>query len=238
VKTGEISMNRVISSKKVIRKLNLKNIAIVMIIAIVHFTISELIFAVNIDDNNNNILLDITANASIFVLIFIIISSIIITHDSLDYLICLGVNRKSIFKAIISVFLEINIIISIGALILIFLNINYGNTYLEKNLLLRYGTFNLNIFHYGMLFAFSLAIIYLVMIYLMFIVLLGKNYDWYYLVGTILFTISIGIICINRIITFVILGDNNISIYIVVFIVDLLMTFINKKLCEKLEFNR
>ncbi|MCT4545144.1 MAG: hypothetical protein N4A63_16560 [Vallitalea sp.] len=231
-------MNRVISSKKVIRKLNLKNIAIVMMIAIVHFTISELIFAVNIDDNNNNILLDITANASIFVLIFIIISSIIITHDSLDYLICLGVNRKSIFKAIISVFLEINIIISIGALILIFLNINYGNTYLEKNLLLRYGTCNLNILHYGMLFAFLLAIIYLVMIYLMFIVLLGKNYDWYYLVGTILFTISIGIICINRIITFVILGDNNISIYIVVFIVDLLMTFINKKLCEKLEFNR
>lgn len=232
-------MSRVLVAKKILGKMNQLGIFIFIIIAFINIFGSAIIFALFDGENFIGKLLFLgVTNGGIYIFIVMVIISIKMAYDGVDYLISIGMERKNIFHAIMGIIMKFTIVLTIFIVILIALNANYGYGTMEKMIILGMRGSDFNALSYGLLFLYLSIVGYFVMVYMMFIVLLAKRYGWYYLVGTLLLTLSLTIIWFNDIRLLLIIGTWIPVTFVGLTIVNIVLTFMNKMLIQKVEFRR
>lgn len=232
-------MTRVTMANKILRKINHSSIVVFFLIGTINIFGSSLIAAVFEGQNIiENLLMNSGISGGIYFIIIMVIVSINMTHTGVDYLISLNVDRKSIFNAIVRDILRYTLIMNLIFTIIIALNSHFGFGWSKIVMLFGMRGNELNALSYIVLFLYLLIIGYFIMAYMMFVVLLAKRFGWHYLVGTLLLTLSLSIICMNEIRLLLMIG-NMIPLFFVGFaVMCMILTLIDKMLIEKVEFKR
>lgn len=174
-------------------------------------------------------------NIGIMVLGTLISMTAVMASQGLDYMVTVYLDRRVIFKTIMTSMLKIIALLMLLVTIVLGLNLHYGFSSLDEVFIFGIRGINIHAVSYVVFFIYLSIIGFLTVGYIMFITLLGKRFGWHYLVGTIYLTLALILLGFNEIRLFFMIGEQTPVVFGGILIVGILLTIINSRLIRKVE---